>query len=186
MRSQCMLSGCSLGCGCRNRSGEPDSHEFEEELIAARGCPRPPSLLEQGDVSVPTGTRRAPSRGLPGPAQAGRREAGRCTRGRLSVPDLDEVLHVLYITYMPRASATVADLRSHLSRILRRVEGGDEVVVTRHGEGIAKLVPVLDPGEKLAASGVRPAERSGPIPKVRPIAGRVRRSLTRAVLEDRA
>ena len=43
------------------------------------------------------------------------------------------------------------------------------MVVTRHGEGIAKLVPVRDLEEKLAASGVRAAERSGPIPKVRPI-----------------
>ena len=111
---------------------------------------------------------------------------GRSRTIRLSWDDLDEALNMLSITYMPRASATVADLRSHLSRILRRVEGGDEVVVTRHGEGIAKLVPVLDPAEKLAASGIRPAERKGPIPRVRPIAGRIRRSLTRAVLEGRA
>jgi len=117
-----------------------------------------------------------------------RPRGGRCAwrgDGQQPNPDLDGAYYVLYIKYMPRASATVADLRSHLSRILRRVEGGDEVVVTRHGEGIAKLVPVRDPEEKLAASGIRLAERRGPIPRVRPVAGRVRRSLTRAVLEDR-
>ena len=91
----------------------------------------------------------------------------------------------MYVMYMSRASVPVADLRSHLSLILRRVEGGAEVVVTRHGEGIAKLVPVRDSEEKLAASGVRPAERKGPLPRVRPAAGRIRRSLTRAILEDR-
>lgn len=88
--------------------------------------------------------------------------------------------------YIPRETTTVADLRSRLARILRLVESGHEVIVTRHGEGIVKLVPVRDTTEKLAASGVRPAERTGPIPRVRPLRRGLGRSLTRAVLEDRA
>src|SRR5204863_4908213 len=92
---------------------------------------------------------------------------------------------IVYITYMPRASTTAAGLRRQLSRILRRVEAGQEIVVTRHGEGVAKLIPVRDVAEKLAASGVRPAERPGPPPQVRPRKSGLRRRLTRAVLEDR-
>jgi prevent-host-death family protein len=91
----------------------------------------------------------------------------------------------MYIMYMRKGSASVADLRKQLARVLRLVENGREVIVTRHGEGVAKLVPVRDGAELLAASGVRPAERSGRIPRIRPSRRGLRRSLTRAVLEDR-
>lgn len=87
--------------------------------------------------------------------------------------------------YMAGNVVTVADLRRELSRILRLVESGQEVVVTRHGHGLARLVPVRDIEQRLAAAGLRPAERKGPLPKVRPIRRRLARSLTRAVLEDR-
>lgn len=86
---------------------------------------------------------------------------------------------------MTKASATVAGLRNQLARILRRVESGEEVIVTRHGQGVAKLVPVRDAAERLEASGVRPPQRRAPLPKVRPSKGELRQSLTRRVLEDR-
>jgi len=98
---------------------------------------------------------------------------------------VDATLMLLYIMYMPRASATVARLRNQLARILRRVERGEEVIVTRHGQGVAKLVPVRNGADRLAASGVRPAERRAPLPRVRPSTAELRHSLTRAVLEDR-
>jgi prevent-host-death family protein len=90
------------------------------------------------------------------------------------------------IMYMTKGSSSVTDLRKQLACVLRLVESGQEVIVTRHGEGVAKLVPVRDSAELLAASGVRPAERQGAIPRVRSSRHGLRRSLTRAVLEDRA
>lgn len=87
--------------------------------------------------------------------------------------------------YMAGNVVTVADLRNQLSRILRLVEGGQEVVVTRHGHGVARLAPVGDASRKLEAAGVRPAERNAPLYRVRPTGKRLTRSLTRAVLEDR-
>jgi len=92
----------------------------------------------------------------------------------------------MYILYMTKTSASVAEVRGQLARILRLVEGGQEVTVTRHGRGVAKIVPVRDAMERLAAVGVRPAERRDRLPKVRPSMQEVRRPLTRAVLEGRA
>jgi prevent-host-death family protein len=88
--------------------------------------------------------------------------------------------------YMAGHSITVADLRRELSRVLRLVENGQEVVVTRHGQGVARLAPVQDVSQRLEAAGVRPAERQGALPRIRPSNRRTSRSLTRAVLEDRA
>lgn len=38
-------------------------------------------------------------------------------------------------------SFNVHEAKTHLSRLLRRVAGGEEVVIARDGEPIAKLVP---------------------------------------------
>jgi prevent-host-death family protein len=91
----------------------------------------------------------------------------------------------MYIMYMTKGSANVADLRRQLARVLRLVEHGQEVLVTRHGEGIAMLVPVRGSAELLSASGIQPAQCRGAIPRIRPSGRGLRRSLTRAVLEDR-
>jgi len=34
------------------------------------------------------------------------------------------------------------DAKAHFSELLERVEGGEEVTITRHGSPVAKLVPV--------------------------------------------
>jgi len=34
------------------------------------------------------------------------------------------------------------DAKAHFSELLARVEGGEEVTITRHGSPVAKLVPV--------------------------------------------
>lgn len=34
------------------------------------------------------------------------------------------------------------EAKTHLSRLLDKVEAGEEVTITRHGEPVAKLVPV--------------------------------------------
>lgn len=36
----------------------------------------------------------------------------------------------------------IHEAKTHLSRILEQVEGGDEVVIARNGEPVARLVPV--------------------------------------------
>lgn len=56
------------------------------------------------------------------------------------------------------------DLKNNLSRYLKRVQEGGEVIVTDHGRPVARLAALDHPTDKLAeliASGaVRPAERS--------------------------
>lgn len=45
---------------------------------------------------------------------------------------------------MPRGthSVTAFDAKNRLGRLLDRVEAGEELVITRHGEPVARLVPV--------------------------------------------
>lgn len=38
-------------------------------------------------------------------------------------------------------TANVADAKSHFSALLAEVEAGGEVVITRHGKPVARLVP---------------------------------------------
>ena len=42
----------------------------------------------------------------------------------------------------------VYEAKTHLASLLDRVEGGEEVVITRHGKPVARLVPVAAPDEK--------------------------------------
>lgn len=39
-----------------------------------------------------------------------------------------------------------ADAKARLSEMLDRVERGEEITITRHGEPVARLVPALHPG----------------------------------------
>jgi prevent-host-death family protein len=43
------------------------------------------------------------------------------------------------------------DAKTHLARLLDRVERGEEIVITRHGRPVARLVP-NDPGHDVAAA----------------------------------
>lgn len=40
------------------------------------------------------------------------------------------------------ASVNVHEAKTHLSELLKRVEGGEEIVIARSGQPIAKLVPL--------------------------------------------
>ena len=53
----------------------------------------------------------------------------------------------------PTAKASVAahDAKVHLAQLLDRVERGEEIVITRHGRPIARLVP-NGPGHDIAAA----------------------------------
>ena len=39
-------------------------------------------------------------------------------------------------------TVTVAEAKAHLSGLLNRIERGEEVIVTRRGQPVAKIVPV--------------------------------------------
>jgi prevent-host-death family protein len=42
------------------------------------------------------------------------------------------------------ASVNMHQAKTHLSKLVARVEGGEEIVITRAGKPAAKLVPVLE------------------------------------------
>jgi prevent-host-death family protein len=42
----------------------------------------------------------------------------------------------------------VHDAKTHLSRLLERVEQGEEIIVARAGKPVAKLVPIKAPGKR--------------------------------------
>lgn len=50
-------------------------------------------------------------------------------------------------------SVGVGEAKTHLSALLNRVRRGEEVVITRHGKAVARLVPAADPAraDKAAA-----------------------------------
>ncbi|MBS4098267.1 MAG: type II toxin-antitoxin system Phd/YefM family antitoxin [Sulfuricella sp.] len=45
---------------------------------------------------------------------------------------------------------SLAEAKSHLSEILNRVEAGEEVVITRHGQPVARVSPFEKPVKALA------------------------------------
>lgn len=46
------------------------------------------------------------------------------------------------------ATVNVHQAKTHLSRLLLRVEGGDEVVIARNGAPVARLVPYRKKGKR--------------------------------------
>jgi prevent-host-death family protein len=47
------------------------------------------------------------------------------------------------------AEVSVHEAKTHLSRLLQRVAGGEEIVIARAGKPIAKLVPVDSKPQRL-------------------------------------
>jgi prevent-host-death family protein len=90
-----------------------------------------------------------------------------------------------YRMYMGRAQVSVVLLRSRLAAVLQDVERGAEVLITRSGRAVAKLVPVADPDAQLRAAGVQLPSSSVHIPRVKPVRLSRGASLTRSVLEAR-
>ena len=43
---------------------------------------------------------------------------------------------------MPPVEANIHEAKTHLSRLLKRVQAGEEVIISRAGTPIAKLVPI--------------------------------------------
>lgn len=91
----------------------------------------------------------------------------------------------MYISYMHR-DISVAELRASLSQVLREVERGHDVVVTRSGRAVARIEPAHDVEDALRVAGLRPANKSGLVPRVKPTTLSRRGILTRQVLAERA
>ena len=89
-------------------------------------------------------------------------------------------------------TAGIRDLRNHLSQHLKAVRNGDEIVVTDHGEPIARIVkePRKEPSWRdkiapLAAKGLvrlPTRERERDIPRPRSLPGK---PLSEIIVEDR-
>ena len=47
-----------------------------------------------------------------------------------------------------RKTVNVHEAKTHLSKLLERVEAGDEVIIARAGRPIARLVPFAPPGKR--------------------------------------
>lgn len=91
---------------------------------------------------------------------------------------------------------SVRELKSHLSEYLRRVEAGEEVLVTSHKRIVAKLVPPNAVGEEYAVTQEVMNERLKSLPWVRWSGGKPQqrsgvavkqgdKSLSESLLDDR-
>jgi len=43
------------------------------------------------------------------------------------------------------STVTLVDAKAHLSHLLDQVEAGDEVIITRRGQPVARIIPVEKP-----------------------------------------
>jgi len=70
---------------------------------------------------------------------------------------LDLVNSLVYCNVKGRYMATVNvhDAKTHLSRLLSRVESGEEIVIAKAGKPIAQIVPLLRKGTKRSPGSAR-------------------------------
>jgi prevent-host-death family protein len=61
------------------------------------------------------------------------------------------------------AAVNIHQAKTHLSRLLLRVEGGEEIVIARAGKPIARLVPVRRAG-RFAGKGRIAGDFNAPLP----------------------
>jgi len=55
---------------------------------------------------------------------------------------------------------SVSDAKGHLTELVRRAEAGDEVILTRRGHAVARLVPVATAGDKKSRRALLEAARA--------------------------
>jgi prevent-host-death family protein len=70
---------------------------------------------------------------------------------------------------MPGAEMIIVgayEARTHLAKLLRAVEGGETVIITRHGKPVAQLAPIKDRREQVqeAIASIKQLRRR--LPKV--------------------
>ncbi|MEB3172359.1 MAG: type II toxin-antitoxin system prevent-host-death family antitoxin [Cyanobacteriota bacterium] len=46
------------------------------------------------------------------------------------------------------------EAKTHLSQLLEEVEAGEQVLITRHGKAVARLMPVLPPADEQRRAAV--------------------------------
>jgi prevent-host-death family protein len=56
---------------------------------------------------------------------------------------------------MPKKTVNVHEAKTHLSRLLSRVERGDEIVIARAGRPIARLLPFRTPAPERVLGSAR-------------------------------
>jgi prevent-host-death family protein len=56
---------------------------------------------------------------------------------------------------MPKKTVNIHEAKTHLSRLLVRVERGDEIVIARAGRPIARLLPFTSPSTNRVLGGAR-------------------------------
>ena len=61
-----------------------------------------------------------------------------------------------------RPVINVHDAKTHFSKFLARVEAGEEIIVSRAGKPVAKLVPFVDPAKPRRKPGRWPELRNIP------------------------
>jgi prevent-host-death family protein len=68
-----------------------------------------------------------------------------------------------------RTTVNVHEAKTHLSKLLERVEEGQEIVIARAGHPVARLVPFGRPGKRAlgqdAGSGAIAADFDAPLPE---------------------
>ena len=62
-------------------------------------------------------------------------------------------------------TVSVAEAKAHLTRILTRVEKGDEVVITRRGRPVARLSSVLRPSKPIDFAALEALRARQPVAK---------------------
>ena len=67
-----------------------------------------------------------------------------------------------------RTTVNVHEAKTHLSKLLERVEAGEEVIIARAGEPVARLIPFARPGKRTlgldADTGSIAADFDAPLP----------------------
>ncbi len=53
-----------------------------------------------------------------------------------------------------RKEVPVSEAKAQLTELVRRAEAGDEVILTRHGHAVARLVPVKTPPDRKSRGAI--------------------------------
>jgi prevent-host-death family protein len=61
----------------------------------------------------------------------------------------------IYYGYNLNMDVNIADARNHLTRLIRAVEAGEQVVITRNGKPVAQLAPPPPERRKAQLGGMR-------------------------------
>ena len=63
---------------------------------------------------------------------------------------------------------SVSEAKGQLTELVRRAEAGDEVVLTRHGHAVVRLVPVKTAPDRKSRRALLDAARISGAPKAKP------------------